>query len=196
MDENLKKRVIFVIVFFMICVITLLSIVIMKKTQENKKREESEVIRMFQKEVYVEVFLEQSEEDLEKVENQLKKLEHIESVQLHSKEEVLQEMSEKLNDDLLDGFYGENNIFPNSFLLKIEIKSIEDMNEDYFDRIEESIKKIDGVKRISSNFKTLTTIYQKKGMDGLEEYLKIMQIIKEQDMDLEKHPDAKKLLTD
>lgn len=158
-------------------VIILISVFIIKKPQDNEKEEDvSEVIEIFQKEAYLQVFIEQENDDIDNIEKQLRELEHIESVEFHSKEEALQEMKEKFsNNNLLDCYNNENNIFPNSFIIKIEISSIDDINEDYFNNIKKNISNIKGIEKISTHFETLIRLYKEEGINGLKECLDMLE---------------------
>lgn len=100
----------------------------------------------------IEIFMNEdiSEDGIEKIRNQIEN--QFEDVQITyvSPEENLEKMKERFkeNQELLEEYNAENNIFPPSFIIKT--KTIQDM-----EKIEESLENIDGIKKISSTSSNL-----------------------------------------
>lgn len=124
----------------------------------------------------VKVYLDKniSEDEIKKIEKELKRKEYINSVKYISPEDALNIMKNqyKENSYILDGYEGENNIFPASYQIKIVFNSIDDINDEYFDYIEKDLKKIENIDKVVTSIKTYLSVYEKYGMDALEEYIK------------------------
>ena len=84
---------------------------------------------------------------------EISKMKYVESAELYTKEQALEEMKEKFkgNEEILNGYEGEYNIFPDSIIVKItdSIKSSE---------IKGKIEEISGIEKVVSSDNTLNTI--------------------------------------
>lgn len=102
----------------------------------------------------IQVFVknEATEEQVKEIGEKLRKLEGINTVDYVSKEAALQQMKEKFEErkDLLAG-YDEKNIFPESYVV-----TLTDLN--LTKQVEEQIKNIENVKRITSSDETIATL--------------------------------------
>lgn len=100
----------------------------------------------------IEIFMNEdiSEDGIEKIRNQIENQSEDVQITYVSPEENLEKMKERFkeNQELLEGYNAENNIFPPSFIIKT--KTIQDM-----EKIEESLENIDGIKKISSTSSNL-----------------------------------------
>lgn len=113
------------------------------------------ILEQVQKNQGIEVFIQNEATDLEidELEEKIKNLEGINTVTFKSKQEALESMKENLKDnqDLLDGYEGESNIFPASFIVTLtDLKMATE--------IEAKISTMDYVKKITSNNDTIDTL--------------------------------------
>lgn len=84
-----------------------------------------------------------TEENQKEIEKIIKEKDNKAEIIYHSKEEALEQMKEKLKDkSYLLNQYEENNIFPASYTIKVNLKVVKS--------IKESLEKISGVRKISS----------------------------------------------
>ena len=102
--------------------------------------------KVFMNEVGMEIFLEEdvTSEEKEKITKFIKEFD-IDSYEFKSKEEALNDMKDKLgeNSNILENYNNENNIFPESYVVKGKREIIE--------KIGNGLDKYDGIKRIVSN---------------------------------------------
>lgn len=102
--------------------------------------------KIFMNEVGMEIFLERdiTFEEKEKIIKFIKEFE-IDSYEFNSKEDALNEMKEKMgeNSNLLENYTGENNIFPESYIVKGSREVIENISK--------GLDNYEGIKRIISN---------------------------------------------
>ena len=102
--------------------------------------------KVFMNEVGMEIFLEEdvTTEEKEKITRFIKEFD-IDSYEFKSKEEALNDMKDKLgeNSNILENYNNENNIFPESYVVKGKSNVIEN--------IINGLDKFDGIKRIVSN---------------------------------------------
>lgn len=103
----------------------------------------------------IEVFIknEATDEQISVLEEQIKNLDGINTVTFKSKQEALDSMKENLKDnqELLEGYEGENNIFPASFIVTLTDLSLAT-------DVEARIGTMDNVKKITSNNDTINTL--------------------------------------
>ena len=96
----------------------------------------------------MEIFMNEniSEEEIENIRNHIEKQSKDVAITYVSPEEKLEEMKEKFKENayLLDGYEGENNIFPPEFIIKT--KSVEDI-----EKIEKSLVNVEGIQKIQSS---------------------------------------------
>ena len=113
------------------------------------------VLEQVQKNQGIEVFIENeaTDEQISELESEIKSLDGINTVTFKSKQEALDLMKENLKDnqDLLEGYEGENNIFPASFIVTLTDLSLAT-------EVEAKIDSMDYVKKITSNNDTINTL--------------------------------------
>ncbi len=103
----------------------------------------------------IEVFIENetTDEKITELEGKIKALDGINTVTFKSKQEALDSMKENLKDkqELLEGYEGENNIFPASFIVTLTDLSLAT-------ELEAKIAAMENVKKITSNNDTIDTL--------------------------------------
>lgn len=113
------------------------------------------VLEQVQKSQGMEVFIqnEATDEQTSELETKIKALDGINTVTFKSKQEALDLMKENLKDnqDLLEGYEGEKNIFPASFIVTLTDLSLAT-------EIEAKIEAMENVKKITSNNDTINTL--------------------------------------
>lgn len=113
------------------------------------------VLEQVQKNQGMEVFIknEATDEQISELEGKIKELDGINTVTFKSKQEALDSMKENLKDnqDLLEGYEGENNIFPASFIVTLTDLSLAT-------QIEAKVESMENVKKITSNNDTINTL--------------------------------------
>lgn len=162
----MKKRILIISSILLIIVVIIVGAILYnKKEKEEKEKIEKEKAELLEKRLSelgfyenastIQVFLETnlSKIEVNEIKDEIVNLENIATVTIVTKEDALKSMREKLkeNAEILDEYEGENNIFPDSIIVKV-------VN---LDKIEDTIKmieKIDGVERIQSSNKTLEKI--------------------------------------
>ena len=130
------------------------------------------VLEQVQKTQGMEVFIknEAINEQISILENEIKSLDGINTVTFKSKQEALDLMKENLKDnqDLLEGYEGENNIFPASFIVTLTDLSMAT-------EIEAKISTMENVKKITSNNDTITTLM--KIANGIKIAIGVISVI-------------------
>ena len=191
----MKKKVFisFLVIFLIICILC----IILKLYYMNKEKEE--IIEILEDNIAFQVYVDNAYDDIDKIEKQISEINGIKSIEFHSKEQVLEEMKKTLgaDGDLLDVYEGENNIFPNSFIIKIEISNLDDIEN--IDNIEKELLDIEGIDDINSNYDSWVNVYEDYGIDGLRQYLDMLNIASEGDSEkleeyFEQNEDAEELL--
>ena len=113
------------------------------------------VLEQVQKNQGMEVFIENeaTTEQINVLEEQIKSLDGINTVTFKSKQEALDAMKENLkeNQDLLEGYEGEKNIFPASFIVTLTDLSLATETEN-------KISTMENVKKITSKNDTIYTL--------------------------------------
>lgn len=113
------------------------------------------VLEQVQKNQGMEVFIENeaTDEQIDVLEQSIKSLEGINTVVFKSKQQALDSMKENLKDnqELLEGYEGENNIFPASFVVTLTDLSLAT-------DIEARISAMENVKKITSKDDTINTL--------------------------------------
>ena len=183
----------FLVIFLIICILC----IILKLYYMNKEKEE--IIEILEDNIAFQVYVDNAYDDIDKIEKQISEINGIKSIEFHSKEQVLEEMKKTLgaDGDLLDVYEGENNIFPNSFIIKIEISNLDDIEN--IDNIEKELLDIEGIDDINSNYDSWVNVYEDYGIDGLRQYLDMLNIASEGDSEkleeyFEQNEDAEELL--
>lgn len=89
------------------------------------------------------VFDSTSDDELSKFENEIKLLEGVNTVVFKTKQQALESFKEQLKDnpDLLEGYEGENNIFPASFVITLTDLNLKDSVEEKVISLGKSIAK-------------------------------------------------------
>ena len=130
------------------------------------------VLYQVQKNQGIEVFIENSatDEQINVLEEQIKSLDYINTVVFKSKQEALDLMKENLKDnqELLEGYEGENNIFPASFIV-----TLTDLSK--ATEVEAKIDAMNNVKKITSRNDTINTLM--KIANGIRIAIGIISII-------------------
>lgn len=130
------------------------------------------VLFQVQKNQGIEVFIDNSatDEQINVLEEQIKELDYINTVVFKSKQEALDLMKENLKDnqELLEGYEGENNIFPASFIV-----TLTDLSKATV--IEAKIEAMNNVKKITSRNDTINTLM--KIANGIKIAIGIISII-------------------
>lgn len=195
MGDFMKKKIFisFLVIFLIICILC----IILKLYYMNKEKEE--IIEILEDNITFQVYVDNAYDDIDKIEKQISEINGIKSIEFHSKEQVLEEMKKTLgaDGDLLDVYEGENNIFPNSFIIKIEISNLDDIEN--IDNIEKELLDIEGIDDINSNYDSWVNVYEDYGIDGLRQYLDMLNIASEGDSEkleeyFEQNEDAEELL--
>ena len=119
----------------------------------------SQNINHFVKEVAeeqgIQVFVtdEATEEQIQKLEEEINKIEGVNTIEYVSKEKALNQMKERFagNEELLDGYEGENNIFTASYVV-----TLTDLNLNT--QVQEQISKLENVKKITNANEVIATL--------------------------------------
>ncbi len=130
------------------------------------------VLEQVQRNQGMEVFIqkEATNEQIADLEENIKKLEGINTVIFKSKQEALDTMKERLKDnqELFEGYEGENNIFSASFVVTLTDLSLAT-------EIEAKIEAMENVKKITTNNDTINTLM--KIANGIRIAIGIISII-------------------
>ena len=92
-------------------------------------------------------------EQVQKLGEEIKKINGVNTTQYVSKETALDQMKEKFSEheEFLEGYEGENNIFSDSYVV-----TLTDLN--LLEQVQEEISKLDNVKEITSSNETVSTL--------------------------------------
>ena len=130
------------------------------------------VLEQVQKNQGMEVFIqnEATDEQISTFESQIKALDGINTVSFKSKQQALDLMKENLKDnqDLLEGYEGENNIFPASFIVTLTDLGLAT-------QIEAQVENMENVKKITSNNDTINTLM--KIANGIKIAIGVISVI-------------------
>ena len=172
------KRKIFIILILAIILITGIAIVFrLHQTTNNsndgeKERTNLEIKREklikkldeMQRQQAIEAFIENgtSDDEIENIIEKIGRIDGVDSVELKSKDEVLEELKKRFdnNKELLDTYVGNNNIFPNSLII-----SVNDINK--IEKIVEKVSEFKNIETVMSKQKTIDEIH--KNLDTLSE---------------------------
>lgn len=96
---------------------------------------------------------EATDEQVKKLGEEIGKINGVNKIEYKSKEDALNQMKEKFgeNQDLLEGYEGENNIFTASYVV-----TLTDLN--LSNQVQEEINKLENVKKITSSDETVSTL--------------------------------------
>ena len=113
------------------------------------------ILEQVQRSQGMQVFIlnEATEEQIEELGNKIKALDGVNTVKFKTKEQALESMKESMKEykDLLEGYEGENNIFPASYVVTLTDLTLSE-------QVEDSIGVMEGVKRITSSNDTITAL--------------------------------------
>lgn len=113
------------------------------------------ILEQVQRSQGMEVFIlnEATQEQIDELGNKIRALDGVNTVKFKTKEDALDSMKESMKEykELLEGYEGENNIFPASYVVTLTDLSL---SED----VEDSIASMEGVKRITSSNDTITAL--------------------------------------
>lgn len=192
----MKKK--YIIILLIILLVGILVFVSLKAIKNKSKKDELEAVQIFENLAALQVFVENSNENINDIQENLENLEYVKDVKLVSKEDALNNLKNEMNSNILDDF--SSDIFPNSFIVTFDINSVEDFEK--IKTLEDNIASIDGVRDIAaSGCNEIIEVYKKTGIKGLKEYNKLMTIMHEQGINgvnnyLEEHKETKALLKD
>ena len=103
----------------------------------------------------MQVFIENdaTEEQIDKLESKIKSIYGVSTAEFVSKQQALDQMKSELGDnqDLLEAYEGENNIFPASYVVKLTDLKLSE-------QVKDEILKLDNVKKITSSDKTIAML--------------------------------------
>ena len=121
-----------------------------------------ENVSKIEPEMQVFVYNYATQEQIDRIEENIRLIDGVSSIEFISKDEALNLMEERFKDNqnILKGMEGENNIFPASFIVKIEDKS-------EYEKVYEQISKLKNVKEITTNEETIDM------MDMIDENINI-----------------------
>ena len=96
---------------------------------------------------------EATDEQVQQLGEEIKKVNGVNTIEYKSKEAALDQMKEKFsdNEELLDGYEGENNIFTASYVV-----TLTDLN--LSGQVQDEISKLENVKKITSSDETVSTL--------------------------------------
>ena len=132
-------------------------------------------IKDIESEQGMQVFIdkEASEKYVRELKDKIQSLDGVSTVEFISKEDALNQMKERFGDqqDLLDGYEGENNIFTESYFVKLT-----DLN--MRQSVQDQISTFDHIKKITSSHKTIEAlIYVSKIIKGVTAAILILIIL-------------------
>lgn len=170
-----KKAIAILVLLIIVIILSTISIIKIKEKRElqlQKAQEDAEIIEVFENKLGYQIFL-KDDADIDKVRSEISKIKEIKDINFVSKQDALELMKEKFKDNvhLLDGYEGENNIFPNSFIVKIEVKSLDDINHEYFENIKNKLERIDKVETVTGSYETYIDIYEEYGIKELKKLI-------------------------
>ena len=192
----MKKK--YIIILLIVLLVGILVFVSLRAIKNKSKKDELEAVQIFENLAALQVFVENSNENINDIQENLENLEYVKDVKLVSKEDALNNLKNEMNSNVLDDF--SSDIFPNSFIITFDINSVEDFEK--IKTLEDNIASIDGVRDVdASGCNEIIEVYEKTGIKGMREYNKIMTIMHEQGIDgvnnyLEEHKETRALLKD
>ncbi len=192
----MKKK--YIIILLIVLLVGILVFVSIRAIKNKSKNDELEAVQIFENLAALQVFVENSNENINDIQENLENLEYVKNVKLISNEDALNNLKNEMNSNILDDF--SSDIFPNSFIITFDINSVEDFEK--IKTLEDNIASIDGVRDVeASGCNEIIEVYEKTGIKGMREYNKIMTIMHEQGIDgvnnyLEEHKETRALLKD
>lgn len=184
----------------LVIVVVCLIFIFINITGKQSKSEELEALSIFEKNATIQVIVDNSIDNTNDIQRKLENIKYVKNVKLVSKEDTLEDVKNKIAGNLIDELYSDNNIFPNSFIITLDVNDIEDLEK--AKNLENDIRNIEGISNVnSSGFKELIEVYEKAGIKGMIEYDKILTIMDEQGINgvntyLDEHEETRKILKD
>ncbi|MBR1539758.1 MAG: permease-like cell division protein FtsX [Clostridia bacterium] len=189
----MKKKINLILLIILVVLIIVTGAFAYKFYAEKKEQEERQVAKIEEKkeedkvyellinypikgQIYIDSIA--SEDAIEEVGRVLESKEYVENIEFISKEQALEEVKTRFKnaDYIFDG-YEENNIFPASYIFTIKLKNFGEFNKEYFAKIGKDLQQITYVEKIVINGNAYLEIYEKYGIEGLEEYVKSYDVL-------------------
>lgn len=174
----MKKKIIIISILIIVIIVSCIGIKMYqdkKEEQEEIKKENQEILDVFNEISNGQVFLSTNatEEEIKLVQEELENVDYIYDITYISKKEALEKMKESFKDSsyVLDGYEGENNIFPNAYSFKIKIDNVDNINKEFFEKIEDELKQIENIDTVRISNETYLTIYENYGIDYLKAFI-------------------------
>lgn len=145
----------------------------------NNKTQNEEVIQFFEEQVGVQVFVDNSYENINEIQEKLQNIEFVKNVRLVSKEETFEKLKNLFNSDLFNDY--SSDIFKNEFTITFDIDDVKDFEK--LKDLEDNIKNLEGIYSIESgSLDEFINAYETKGIKGIieikDEYKKIEEQLK------------------
>lgn len=194
----MKKK--YIIILLLVIVVVCLIFIFINITGKQSKSEELEALSIFEKNATIQVIVDNSIDNTNDIQRKLENIKYVKNAKLVSKEDTLEDVKNKITGNLIDELFSDNNIFPNSFIITLDVNDIEDLEK--AKNLENDIRNIEGISNVnSSGFKELIEVYEKAGIKGMIEYDKILTIMDEQGINgvntyLDEHEETRKILKD
>lgn len=194
----MKKK--YIIILLLVIVVVCLIFIFINITGKQSKSEELEALSIFEKNATIQVIVDNSIDNTNDIQRKLENIKYVKNAKLVSKEDALEDVKNKIAGNLIGELFSDNNIFPNSFIITLDVNDIDDLEK--AKNLENDIRNIEGISNVnSSGFKELMEVYEKAGIKGMREYDKILTIMDEQGINgvntyLDKHEETRKILKD
>lgn len=166
-----KKIFISLIIIIIVTLIGASAVIIhesnLKKQEIQKEKDEvAKTIEKLEKAISLQVYVKNvNNEELLQLKEKIKKIERVTKVEFVSKEDALREMKDKYSDqlsELLENYEGENNIFPDSYVVYCQMDGI---NKRYYKEVKEKILELPNVESVVSNEEIWLTYYNEGKLD-------------------------------
>lgn len=169
-----NKYLISIIAIILVCCLICIAIKLI-----NNKTQNEEVIQFFEEQVGVQVFVDNSYENINEIQEKLQNIEFVKNVRLVSKEETFEKLKNLFNSDLFNDY--SSDIFKNEFTITFDIDDVKDFEK--LKDLEDNIKNLEGIYSIESgSLDEFINAYETKGIKGIieikDEYKKIEEQLK------------------
>lgn len=156
------KKIVGILALLIVIVIVVAIIITNAKNNEKIKEDENREQEFNQKllenfgkiQVFIKTDTDKSE--VEELRKNINNIDGVKEIEYKSKDEALNELRNKFNGnkELFDAYEGENNIFPDSFIIKLDTNiKIEDI-----DKIAKQIEESDNIEKVTSSVVTIKEI--------------------------------------
>ena len=127
----------------------------------------------------MQVFVDNSYENINEIQEKLQNIEFVKNVRLVSKEETFEKLKNLFNSDLFNDY--SSDIFKNEFTITFDIDDVKDFEK--LKDLEDNIKNLEGIYSIESgSLDEFINAYETKGIKGIieikDEYKKIEEQLK------------------